>query len=124
VQDSASAGIPLRQFGRAEAKFSILGFGGHHLGDAPDEKTAVRIVQQDKLGEIKIGGEDSMLSTRGSIYSIQRFIVSGEEIIPIFVGSDVDIAILDIVFELASFGRHQVCDRLPSKRCSVVRFIA
>jgi uncharacterized protein len=46
VQDSSSAGIPLRQFGRADAKVSILGFGGHHLGDAPDEKTAVRIVQE------------------------------------------------------------------------------
>ena len=46
VQDSSSAGIPLRQFGRADAKVSILGFGGHHLGDAPDEKTAVRVVQE------------------------------------------------------------------------------
>ena len=46
MQDSSSAGILLRQFGRADAKVSILGFGGHHLGDAPDEKTAVRIVQE------------------------------------------------------------------------------
>jgi aryl-alcohol dehydrogenase-like predicted oxidoreductase len=46
VQDSSSAGIPLRQFGRSDARVSILGFGGHHLGDAPDEKTAVRIVQE------------------------------------------------------------------------------
>ena len=46
MQNSSSAGILLRQFGRADAKVSILGFGGHHLGDAPDEKTAVRIVQE------------------------------------------------------------------------------
>ena len=46
MQDSSSAGILLRQFGRADAKVSILGFGGHHLGDAPDEKTAARIVQE------------------------------------------------------------------------------
>jgi hypothetical protein len=46
VQDSSSASIPLRPFGRADAKISILGFGGYHLGDAPDDKTAVRIVQE------------------------------------------------------------------------------
>jgi len=49
VQDSSSASIPLRPFGRADAKISILGFGGHHLGDAPDEKTAVRIVSEANL---------------------------------------------------------------------------
>jgi len=38
--------IPLRQFGRHEVKISALGFGGHHLGDAPDEGTAVRLVRQ------------------------------------------------------------------------------
>jgi len=36
--------IPLRQFGRHSVKVSALGFGGHHLGDAPDEDTAVRLV--------------------------------------------------------------------------------
>jgi uncharacterized protein len=46
VQGSSSASIPFRQFGSTDAKVSILGFGGHHLGDAPDEKTAVRIVQE------------------------------------------------------------------------------
>ena len=35
-----------RPFGRhADVKISALGFGGHHLGDAPDEKTAVTLVQ-------------------------------------------------------------------------------
>ena len=50
--DTSSPGIPARQFGRSDAKISILGFGGHHLGEAPDEKTAVRIIQQAVDGGI------------------------------------------------------------------------
>ncbi len=46
MQQTPTANIPLRQFGRADAKVSILGLGGHHLGEAPDQKTAVRIVQE------------------------------------------------------------------------------
>jgi aryl-alcohol dehydrogenase-like predicted oxidoreductase len=38
--------IPQRQFGRSDVRISALGFGGHHLGDAPDEKTATRMVQE------------------------------------------------------------------------------
>ena len=45
-QQTASSSIPLRQFGKADAKVSALGLGGHHLGDAPDEPTAVQIVQE------------------------------------------------------------------------------
>ncbi len=45
TQASASSAIPLRQFGNKDAKISALGMGGHHLGDAPDEATAVRLVQ-------------------------------------------------------------------------------
>ena len=41
----SSGTIPQRQFGRTDVRISALGFGGHHLGDAPDEKTAVRLVQ-------------------------------------------------------------------------------
>src|SRR5689334_6505659 len=37
--------IPLRQFGRHEVRISAVGFGGHHLGDAPDQRTAVRLVR-------------------------------------------------------------------------------
>ena len=49
----ASTGtIPLRKFGRHDATVSALGFGGHHLGDAPDIKTAVRIVQEAVDGGI------------------------------------------------------------------------
>src|ERR1700691_2313713 len=39
-------GIPMRPFGRHDQDVSALGFGGHHLGDAPDEGTAIRIVQE------------------------------------------------------------------------------
>ena len=46
MPQSPSGTIPLRKFGRSDAKISALGFGGHHLGDAPDQKTAVEIVHQ------------------------------------------------------------------------------
>ena len=52
MQDSSNSGIPLRPFGRSDAKVSILGFGGHHLGEAADEKSAVRIVQEAVDGGI------------------------------------------------------------------------
>ena len=39
-------GIPMRPFGRHDQHISALGFGGHHLGDAPDEQIAIRIVQE------------------------------------------------------------------------------
>lgn len=40
------AAIPLRAFGKTDVKISALGLGGHHLGDAQDEATAVRIVHE------------------------------------------------------------------------------
>jgi aryl-alcohol dehydrogenase-like predicted oxidoreductase len=46
MSQSPSATIPLRKFGRADAEVSALGFGGHHLGEAPDEKTAVEMVHE------------------------------------------------------------------------------
>jgi aryl-alcohol dehydrogenase-like predicted oxidoreductase len=49
---TSSAGIPVRQFGRSDAKVSILGFGGHHLGEAEDENTAVRILHEAVDGGI------------------------------------------------------------------------
>ncbi|HZM09543.1 MAG TPA: aldo/keto reductase [Candidatus Limnocylindrales bacterium] len=51
-QDSASSGIPLRRFGNTDARISALGMGGHHLGDAPDEATAVRMVHEAVDGGI------------------------------------------------------------------------
>jgi uncharacterized protein len=44
--------IPMRQFGRSDVKISCLGFGGHHLGEAPNEKTAVEIVHRAVDGGI------------------------------------------------------------------------
>jgi aryl-alcohol dehydrogenase-like predicted oxidoreductase len=40
------ASIPLKKFGRADVQISALGLGGHHLGSAKDEQTAVEIVHQ------------------------------------------------------------------------------
>jgi aryl-alcohol dehydrogenase-like predicted oxidoreductase len=48
----ASSGIPLRKFGLHDAQISALGFGGHHLGDAADQKTAVRMIQEAVDGGI------------------------------------------------------------------------
>lgn len=36
----------MRDFGHHGVQISALGFGGHHLGDAEDEATAVRMVQE------------------------------------------------------------------------------
>jgi aryl-alcohol dehydrogenase-like predicted oxidoreductase len=44
--------IPLRQFAKSDVKISALGMGGHHLGDAPDQQTAVRLVQEAVDGGI------------------------------------------------------------------------
>ncbi|MGA7920723.1 MAG: aldo/keto reductase, partial [Candidatus Acidiferrales bacterium] len=45
--------IPLRSFGsHDDVKVSALGMGGHHLGDAQDEKTAIRLVQEAVDGGI------------------------------------------------------------------------
>ena len=46
MQTSASGTIPQRRFGRHDDKISALGLGGHHLGEAEDEKMAVSIVGQ------------------------------------------------------------------------------
>ena len=52
MPQSSGAAIPLRKFGRADAQISALGFGGHHLGEAADEKTAIEIVHQAVDGGI------------------------------------------------------------------------
>ena len=47
MPNTSYAAIPLRQFGRhQDVKISAVGFGGHHLGDAPDLQTAMRLVRQ------------------------------------------------------------------------------
>jgi aryl-alcohol dehydrogenase-like predicted oxidoreductase len=52
TQNSTGPAIPLRQFGKSSARISALGFGGHHLGDAADEPTAVRLIQEAVDGGI------------------------------------------------------------------------
>ena len=49
---ASTGSIPLRNFGRTDVKISALGFGGHHLGEAPDEKTAVELIRQAVDGGI------------------------------------------------------------------------
>jgi aryl-alcohol dehydrogenase-like predicted oxidoreductase len=48
----AMAGIPMRPFGRAGAQVSALGLGGHHLGEAPEQKIAVQIIHEALDGGI------------------------------------------------------------------------
>lgn len=47
-----ASGIPLRQFGKSGVKVSALAFGGHHLGSAEDENTAVQLIQEAVDGGI------------------------------------------------------------------------
>ena len=50
---SPAGGIPLRNFGsHDDVKVSALAMGGHHLSDAKDEQTAIRIVQEAVDGGI------------------------------------------------------------------------
>ena len=41
-----------RRFGRTGVKVSALGMGGHHLGEAMDENTAVEIIHRSVDGGI------------------------------------------------------------------------
>lgn len=47
-----SGQIPLRDFGKTGVKVSALGMGGHHLGAAKDEDTAVQLVHKALDGGI------------------------------------------------------------------------
>ncbi|HEX4084033.1 MAG TPA: aldo/keto reductase [Chthoniobacteraceae bacterium] len=38
--------IPMRGFGKTGVQISALGLGGHHLGDAKDQDTAIKIVHE------------------------------------------------------------------------------
>ncbi len=48
--------IPLRNFGKTGVQISALGLGGHHLGGAKDEKTAIDIVHRAIDGGITFYG--------------------------------------------------------------------
>jgi aryl-alcohol dehydrogenase-like predicted oxidoreductase len=52
MPQTSSGTIPLRKFGHSDVRISALGFGGHHLGDAPDARTAVEIIHQAVDGGI------------------------------------------------------------------------
>ncbi len=43
---AATDEIPKRRFGKTDVEISALGLGGHHLGDAQDQKTATEIVNR------------------------------------------------------------------------------
>ncbi len=45
LQKTNGGTIPIRPFGRTGVSVSALGFGGHHLGDAKDEPTAIQLVE-------------------------------------------------------------------------------
>jgi aryl-alcohol dehydrogenase-like predicted oxidoreductase len=48
-----SSAIPMRPFGRhSDVKISALALGGHHLGDAEDEPTAIQIVHEAVEGGV------------------------------------------------------------------------
>jgi predicted aldo/keto reductase-like oxidoreductase len=46
VSPAGNGSVPLRKFGKHDVRISALGFGGHHLGDAQDEQTAIRLVHE------------------------------------------------------------------------------
>jgi aryl-alcohol dehydrogenase-like predicted oxidoreductase len=52
MTQATTGAVPLRKFGRHDVRVSALGFGGHHLGDAADENTAIRMVQEAVDGGI------------------------------------------------------------------------
>ena len=46
------AGIPQRPFGKSGVMVSALGLGGHHIGYAPDEDAASRLIREAVDGGI------------------------------------------------------------------------
>src|SRR5579863_2625780 len=44
--------MPMREFGSSGVRVSAIACGGHHLGDAPDQKTATQIVDEALDGGI------------------------------------------------------------------------
>ncbi len=52
MQQGSTGTIPQRTFGKTGVKVSALGFGGHHLGDAKDQPTATKLVNDAVEGGI------------------------------------------------------------------------
>jgi hypothetical protein len=49
---ATTGSTPLKRFGKTNVRISALGLGGHHLGAAKDEQTAVEIVHRAVDGGI------------------------------------------------------------------------
>jgi uncharacterized protein len=91
--DAEMSGMPMRQFGRANDNFSALGLGGHHLGQAEDEKTAVQIVHEavdggvtffDNCWEYHIGKSESwlgkgLLGRRDKVFLMTKVCTHGRD---------------------------------------------
>src|ERR1700722_11663341 len=92
-QNSSNSSIPFRQFGKTDVKISALGLGGHHLGDAPDEKTAVQIVHEvldggvtffDNCWEYHRGKSEELLGAaikrkRGRVFLMTKVCTHGRD---------------------------------------------
>jgi aryl-alcohol dehydrogenase-like predicted oxidoreductase len=48
--------IPLKSFGKTGVQISAMGLGGHHLGAAENEQTAVEIVHRAVDGGVTKSG--------------------------------------------------------------------
>src|SRR5471030_584716 len=46
MASEAMNSIPMKSFGKTGVKISALGLGGHHLGDAKDEETAIQMIRE------------------------------------------------------------------------------
>jgi aryl-alcohol dehydrogenase-like predicted oxidoreductase len=83
----------MRQFGRTSDKISALGLGGHHLGAAEDEKTAIQIVHEavdggitffDNCWEYNIGKSESwmgkgLLGRRDKVFLMTKVCTHGRD---------------------------------------------
>jgi uncharacterized protein len=86
-------GMPMRQFGRSSDKISALGLGGHHLGAAEDEKTAIQIVHEavdggitffDNCWEYNIGKSENwmgkgLLGRRDKVFLMTKVCTHGRD---------------------------------------------
>lgn len=83
----------MRQFGRTADKISAIGLGGHHLGAAEDEKTAIKIVHEavdggitffDNCWEYNIGKSENwmgkgLLGRREKVFLMTKVCTHGRD---------------------------------------------